>query len=106
MTDAASQNSPELLATCPFCGYALEGLPVEHRCPECGNAIDRRWRVFGGVRKVSTAAKMLMLGLMFHIAIAFTGLFTVLAMQVGLRALFRVRPLLLRAAASLPAGMH
>lgn len=36
-----------LLANCPFCNYSLEGLPVEHTCPECGQAFDRRWRVFG-----------------------------------------------------------
>ena len=37
-----------LLERCPRCRYALEGLPVEHRCPECGLPVDRRWRVFGG----------------------------------------------------------
>lgn len=37
----------DLLQVCPYCDYRLTGLPVEHRCPECGNAFDRRWRVFG-----------------------------------------------------------
>lgn len=37
-----------LLAQCPFCDYSLEGLPVEHTCPECGQPFDRRWQVFGG----------------------------------------------------------
>jgi predicted RNA-binding Zn-ribbon protein involved in translation (DUF1610 family) len=23
---------------CLTCGYPLDGLPVEHRCPECGTA--------------------------------------------------------------------
>ena len=44
-SDAAEQG---LLSTCPACKYALRGLSVEHRCPECGLAFDRRWRVFGG----------------------------------------------------------
>ncbi len=34
------------LANCPWCGYSLEGLPVEHRCPECGGQFDRPWQVF------------------------------------------------------------
>ena len=37
----------KLLKYCPFCSYSLEGLPVEHRCPECGGPFDRRWGVFG-----------------------------------------------------------
>lgn len=41
-------NAPALLANCPFCDYSLEGLPIEHRCPECGRPVDRRWRIFGG----------------------------------------------------------
>ena len=43
-------DAPEdanLLATCPFCGYSLRTLPIEHRCPECGQPFDRHWRVFG-----------------------------------------------------------
>ena len=43
-------DSPTLLDRCPFCDYRLEGLPTEHRCPECGQPFDRRWRVFGGQR--------------------------------------------------------
>lgn len=37
---------PLFLNLCPICGYSLEGLPVEHRCPECGFPFDRRWHVF------------------------------------------------------------
>lgn len=48
---APSLAEADLLAACPLCGYALRGLPVEHRCPECGFAVDRRWRVFGGVTR-------------------------------------------------------
>lgn len=36
-----------LLVECPFCGYALVGLPVLHRCPECGASVDRSWRLHG-----------------------------------------------------------
>jgi hypothetical protein len=38
-----------LLGHCPVCRYALVGLPIEHRCPECGFPFDRRWQVHGGV---------------------------------------------------------
>ena len=36
---------------CSHCGYALDGLPAQHRCPECGLAYDRRqlaalWRAW------------------------------------------------------------
>jgi hypothetical protein len=37
-----------LLQDCPSCGYCVRGLPVEHKCPECGFEVDRRWQVFGG----------------------------------------------------------
>lgn len=35
-----------LLSVCPWCQYALKGLPVEHVCPECGESFDRRWRMY------------------------------------------------------------
>lgn len=41
-------NEDELLALCPQCAYQLHGLPVLHRCPECGLDVDRRWQVYGG----------------------------------------------------------
>ncbi|HRX84426.1 MAG TPA: hypothetical protein P5572_05340 [Phycisphaerae bacterium] len=37
-----------LLAQCPRCEYQLRGLPILHRCPECGLAVDRRWMILGG----------------------------------------------------------
>lgn len=37
-----------LLQHCPRCGYCIRGLPIHHRCPECGFDVDRRWEVFGG----------------------------------------------------------
>ena len=39
----------DLLQNCPFCNYSLKGLPTEHKCPECGQPFDRRWRLFGNV---------------------------------------------------------
>lgn len=41
-------STPDPLPNCPWCDYALEGLPVEHRCPECGHAFDRRLKLLGG----------------------------------------------------------
>jgi hypothetical protein len=48
-------SSPELdprearlLDRCPRCAYRLDGLPVEHTCPECGLDFDRRWVVLAG----------------------------------------------------------
>jgi hypothetical protein len=43
----SSDSAEVLLNECPFCGYSLEGLPVQHNCPECGRESDRRWKVFG-----------------------------------------------------------
>lgn len=34
------------LKQCPMCGYSLEGLPSEHKCPECGEAYDTDVRVW------------------------------------------------------------
>ncbi len=50
MQQGAGQQE-ELLAKCPFCGYSLEGLPVRHKCPECGRPFDRQWRVFGNLSR-------------------------------------------------------
>jgi len=41
-------DDTELLERCPCCEYQLRGLPEQHRCPECGLPIDRRWRVLAG----------------------------------------------------------
>jgi len=34
------------LERCPRCDYDLQGLPQEHRCPECGLAYDTASRVW------------------------------------------------------------
>ena len=47
-TGPDNESEKTLLQQCPACSYALRGLPVRHRCPECGVAFDRRWKVFGG----------------------------------------------------------
>jgi hypothetical protein len=47
--DANGDFVPEimLLAECPHCRYALRGLPIAHYCPECGQPVDRQWKVIG-----------------------------------------------------------
>lgn len=42
--------SDDHLTYCPFCDYRLDGHAGHAHCPECGQAVDRRWRVFGGRR--------------------------------------------------------
>lgn len=44
-------DEADLMPACPTCGYLLRGLSVAHRCPECGLAFDRRWRLYGGRSK-------------------------------------------------------
>lgn len=45
---AAGVGGPE---RCPFCGYALRGLPAPHDCPECGRAYDEHTRVWEAPRQ-------------------------------------------------------
>lgn len=61
MADLQEEN---LLESCPRCGYSLKGLPTQHRCPECGLPVDRRWRVFGGrtMRRGNVRAMRVVLG--------------------------------------------
>lgn len=74
----------ERLDECPACGYSLEGLPTEHACPECGQAYDRRSRVFGNLshweqsssneRAVAVVAMVLPVLCLLHLAVpAITG---------------------------------
>jgi hypothetical protein len=43
----------ERLSHCPICEYPLTGLPVPHRCPECGYAYDTMSRVWISTRSLS-----------------------------------------------------
>ncbi|QOJ14670.1 MAG: hypothetical protein HRU75_08465 [Planctomycetia bacterium] len=45
---AAADAEAGLLEACPRCAYSLRTLPIEHRCPECGLPVDRRWRCYAG----------------------------------------------------------
>ena len=59
MTNALSTNAPPADATlCVSCGYVLDGLPPDGRCPECGTPIEQTravvrsapaWETVGGV---------------------------------------------------------
>lgn len=44
----------EQLSNCPVCEYPLTGLPVPHRCPECGFAYDTMTRVWNSTRSLSS----------------------------------------------------
>ncbi|MBK8914714.1 MAG: hypothetical protein IPM64_08990 [Phycisphaerales bacterium] len=51
MTEAVAPGADAeagLLEACPRCAYSLRTLPIEHRCPECGLQLDRRWRCYAG----------------------------------------------------------
>lgn len=54
--DNATAADEHLLDRCPFCDYSLQGLPVEHTCPECGQPFDRRWQLFSPSRRVDVWA--------------------------------------------------
>ncbi|MDX2199774.1 MAG: hypothetical protein SF069_12490 [Phycisphaerae bacterium] len=45
----APADESGLIANCPFCNYSVRGLPIEHRCPECGEAVCRDWNILGRV---------------------------------------------------------
>lgn len=49
-----TDRTTDLLQTCPYCDYALTGLPTVHVCPECGGSFDRRWTLFGGKSRWSS----------------------------------------------------
>ncbi|MCG8404396.1 MAG: hypothetical protein MI923_04265 [Phycisphaerales bacterium] len=40
------QASRRLSQECPICDYSLVGLPVEHRCPECGFQFDQQTMIW------------------------------------------------------------
>jgi hypothetical protein len=45
--EGGGDGESKLLQACPRCDYRLTTQPIEHRCPECGLRVDRRWEVFG-----------------------------------------------------------
>jgi hypothetical protein len=65
-------DATTLLDRCPFCQYRLEGLPTKHRCPECGQPFDRRWKVFPGVppwRSVDVLGGIVLLIILFTLVL-------------------------------------
>ncbi len=50
----ASQPCRISLEACPKCAYSLQGLPGEHRCPECGFAYDDLSFVLTGIVRGTT----------------------------------------------------
>lgn len=47
------------LVNCPVCKYSLQGLPVAHRCPECGFEYDEQTVVFKPKTPWKTCASLL-----------------------------------------------
>jgi hypothetical protein len=46
MRPARNDQCENRLPHCPMCRYSLQGLPSEHRCPECGLAFDAASRLW------------------------------------------------------------
>jgi len=40
-----------MLTQCPECGYSLEGLPANHKCPECGTLYDQNSEIYPWIGK-------------------------------------------------------
>src|SRR5262245_12509714 len=49
----AALRAIEPLTDCPHCGYSLNGLPREHRCPECGFEYDANTLTVRGIVAVN-----------------------------------------------------
>jgi hypothetical protein len=62
ITHMADAEEKDLLEKCPFCKYLLKGLPVKHKCPECGKVFDRRSKVLGDVPRWYSYNKLQRLG--------------------------------------------
>ncbi|MHC4672779.1 MAG: hypothetical protein ACYTBZ_09880 [Planctomycetota bacterium] len=65
----ADLDEQDLLLKCPFCKYSLRGLPIKHRCPECGQEFDRRWEIFGGLPRWHSLSKPRQIGTIIFLAL-------------------------------------
>ena len=77
-------DETNLLAHCPRCPYALTGLPVEHRCPECGLQLDRRWQVYGGRLTPRKSARRMRVLVLCAFVVPIAGVLLVLVMALRL----------------------
>ena len=59
-TSRADQGFPAglRLQVCPRCEYSLIGLPLNHRCPECGFEYDERTFVLAGISRGTTSIRL------------------------------------------------
>ncbi|MCP4591218.1 MAG: hypothetical protein GY842_10760 [bacterium] len=100
--ESTAADAGRHLECCPRCGYALEGLPVEHRCPECGLAYDQDTLIIRQAAFTPVIAVVMGLAFVALVVIEFTetgqdafleglgfGAFGVAMLAFGLRSLGR-----------------
>jgi len=101
----AASGEAELLTACPLCGYVLTGLPVEHNCPECGFAVDRRWEVHGGLLGARVSRKRWHIGkLGFVLFSVYVAIWVIVILLVPLPRFDRRMLMVIMTAALLLAG--